>query len=410
MPSTELTVRPLTEADLDRLIEVDSIAFLQGPSSAEMIAWERRFLEIERCIGLFDRDEQVGGAGIFTLRLTVPEGRQVPMAGVTWVSVLPTHRRRGGLNAMMRHQLHTLHETGAEPVAGLMASQAAIYGRFGYGLATSALDLTVPRHANALRLPAGTDEVSVRLVEPSSIAAYRVALDERRLLERPGVLGKPDWWYDYDVADTDEMRDGRSKLRCVLAERDGSPVGFAFYRTASGSNRQVHVNQIQAEDVAAYAALWKMLLNIDLADETRTPYTGLPVDDPLLALLEDARSARPTLRDKLHLRLVDLDRALAARTYSAPIDLVLEVADAFCPWNAGRWRLSGDADGATCARTDAPADLAVGVRELGAAYLGGTTLRSLAAAGLVTEHTKGAVRAASAAFATDIQPWLSLGF
>jgi predicted acetyltransferase len=409
MPSTELSVRPLTEADMDRFLEIDSIAFLEGPPSPDMVAWQRRFLETDRCIGLFDRDEQVGGASIFTMELTVPDARQVPMAGVTWVSVLPTHRRRGGLRTMMRHQLHTLHETGAEPVAGLMASQPPIYGRFGYGLATKAVSVSIPRHANALRLPPGTEEVSLRLVDPSSITVYRMDLYERQVLARPGILAKPAWWYGFDVADTEEMRGGRSALRCVLAERHGVPAGFAFYRTATATSPQVHVIQIQAEDIAAYAALWQMLLSIDLVEETRTWRLGLPLDDPLLLLLEDVRAATPVQSDKLYIRLVDVDRALSVRTYSAPIDLVLEVSDTFCPWNAGRWRLSGDATGATCVRTGAPADLSIDVRELGSAYLGGTTLRALQSAALVTEHTKGAVLAASRAFASDVQPWLSLG-
>ncbi|MBR7836333.1 GNAT family N-acetyltransferase [Actinospica durhamensis] len=408
MPQPQLNVCPLTPADMDRFLELDNIAFLEGPVTPEMADWQRGFLETDRSIGLFDRDEQVGGASIFTLGLTVPEGRRVPMAGVTWVSVLPTHRRRGGLRAMMRQQLDTLHETGAEPVAGLTASEASIYARFGYGRASSAVTLSVPRHANALRLPPGTDEVSLRLVEPSSITAFRRELYERQALTRPGILTKPEWWFGFDVADTPEMRGGESKLRCVLAERGGTPVGFSLYRTEVNS-RQTRVRQVQADDIAAYAALWQMLLNIDLVRETHTVYMGLPVDDPLLLLLEDVRSAAPTIQDKLHIRLVDLDRALAARTYRTPIDVVLEVADAFCPWNAGRWRLTGDGTGAECARTDAPADLTVDVRELGAAYLGGTTLRALESAALVTEHTKGAVRAASTAFASDVQPWLSIG-
>jgi predicted acetyltransferase len=116
------------------------------------------------------------------------------------------------------------------------------------------------------------------------------------------------------------------------------------------------------------------------------------------------------VRDGLYLRLVDVDRALAARTYAAPIDVVFEVVDGFCPWNAGRWRLAGDEKGATCVRTDSAADLTVDVRELGSVYLGGPTLRALQTAGQVVEHTVGAVAAASRAFASDLRPWLSTGF
>lgn len=168
MPASELSVRPLAESDLTRLIEVDNIAFIEGPYSPELIGWQRRFLEVDRSIGVFDGDTQVGGASIFTMRVTVPDARQVPMAGVTWVSMLPTHRRRGGLTKLMRHQLHDLHERGAEPVAGLTASHPAIYGRYGYGRPTQAVDFKVAREHNALRLPEGVDDVALRLVAPKS--------------------------------------------------------------------------------------------------------------------------------------------------------------------------------------------------------------------------------------------------
>jgi predicted acetyltransferase len=404
----DLTVRQLTAADMARFLEIDNIAFLEGPASPERIDWELRYLEVERSIGVFDGTTQVGGASILTMRLTVPQARQVPMAAVTWVSMLPTYRRRGGLRAMMRQQLHTLHETGAEPVAGLQASQAAIYGRFGYGVATHAYTLTIPRHANALRLPAGVDDVRVSLVDPKSVIDSCKAVYSRQVTARPGMLEKPDWWYEFDVADLPEMRGSMSNIRYLLAERDGTPVGYASYRTkAAGRESEVLSKAVYADDAAAYAALFRVLLDIDLT--ATAVVDNCPTDAPLLSMLEDPRSARPALRDDLYVRLVDLDRALAARAYAVPLDVVLEVVDEFCPWNAGRWRLSGDENGAVCARTDAPADLTIGVRELGSAYLGGVTLRALASAGLVDEHTPGAVRTVSRAFASDIAPYLPLG-
>jgi predicted acetyltransferase len=391
-----------------RFLEVDNIAFLEGPVSEEGAEWQLRYLEQDRTIGLFDGDAQVGGASIFTMRLTVPEARQVPLAGVTWVSVLPTHRRRGGLRAMMRHQLHTLHETGAEPVAGLTASQAPIYGRFGYGIATQALGLTIPRHANALRLPEGIDDVRVSLVDPKSAVEVCKELYGRQVTARPGMLEKPDWWFEFDVADLAEMRGGRSYVRYLLAERDGTPVGYASYRTsATHHDGEVYLRAVYADDPAAYAALLRVILNIDLASSVNVE--GMERDSPLVSMLEDLPSAKPTLQDGIYLRLVDVDRALAARSYAAPVDVVLDVVDEFCPWNAGRWRLSGDENGAVCARTADPADLALDVRELGSIYLGGFTLRGLAFGGLVREQTPGAVRAVSRAFASDVAPFLPLG-
>lgn len=406
--SDDLAVRPLTSAEMPQFLENDHIAFLEGPPGPERIEWELRFLEQERTIGLFDAHTLVGGASAFTMRLTVPEARQVPMAGVTWVSVLPTHRRRGGLRALMRHQLHTLHETGAEPVAGLTATQAPIYGRFGYGVATHALGLTVPRHANALRLPEGVGDVRVRLVDPKAAIDVCKQLYARQVLRRPGMLEKPDWWFEFDIADLPDMRNGMSNVRYLLADRDGVPAGYASYRTkAAGRESEVHARSAYADDPAAYAALLQVMLNVDLTSQV--VIDGLQTDSPLVSMLEDLRSANPALHDGLYVRLVDLDRALAARTYAAPIDVVLDVVDEFCPWNAGRWRLSGDENGAACACTDDPADLTVGVRELGSVYLGGVTLRGLASAGLVGEHTPGALRAVSRAFASDLAPFLPLG-
>lgn len=408
MKSNELTVRPLTDADMPRFMEVDAISFLEVPPSEQLAAFARAILEMDRSIGLFDGASQVGNGSIFTLQVTVPGGIVVPMAGVTWIGVLPTHRRRGGMTKLMRHQLDTLHETGGEALAGLTASDDGIYGRFGYGAATYRAGATIPRHGNALRLPPGTQEVALRLVDPADARTVCDEIYGRAALRRPGMLARAGLWSEVAVAEFPEMREGRSVLRCVLAERDGGPVGYAYYRTKADDEGEVLVRSIHADDPAAYAALWQMLSNIDLV--SRISVNSLPVDDPLFSMLESPRAAlRAGRRDGLHLRLVDVDRALEARTYSSPIDVVLEIRDAFCPWNAGRWRLSGDDKGATCTRTDSPAELSLDVRDLAAAYLGGRTLVVLATAGQVVEHSSGALAAASRAFAGDLQPWLPFG-
>ena len=409
MPSNELTVRPLAESDMARFLEVDAVTFLETPPSPELAAFSRAVLEVDRSIGLFDGATQVGDASIFTLRTTVPDGIVLPMAGVTWVSVLPTHRRRGGLTKLMRHQLDTLHETGSEVLAGLTASEDGIYGRFGYGTATYRATATVTRQANALRLPAGTEDVALRLVDPSEARAVCDEIYARAVLRRPGMLARSGIWSDLAISEVPEFREGRSLLRCVLAERDGKPVGYARYRAKGDDDGgELYVYEAHADDAAAYAALWRMLLSVDLVSQICV--RSLPVDDPLFSMLESSRAAlRGPRRDGLHLRLVDVDRALAARTYSTPIDVVLEVRDRFCPWNAGSWRLSGDEKGATCTRTDSPAELSLDVRDLAAAYLGGRKLVGLATAGLVTEHRAGALAATSRAFAGDLEPWLPFG-
>lgn len=412
MPIDQFVPRPLTEDELDQFLELDEIAFIEGPRSPELAAIDRELLEIDRSIGVFDGPLLVGAASLFTFEMNVPGGL-VPFAGVSWVSVLATHRRRGVLSSMMRHQLHGLHESGGEAIAGLTASEAPIYGRYGYGPATKAVSMTIPRHANALRLPEGTDAVTLRLVPTADTVDVCEEVFAREVRKRAGAIVCTPAWARVHAADLAEWRSGGSRLRTILAERDGTVVGFARYRTKSefshgSEGGRVNVSGIFADDAAGYAALLRYLTNIDLT--STTALGGLPLDAPVVHLLMNPRSADLRVDDKLYVRLVDVDRALESRTYSAPLDLVIEVADVFCPWNDGRWRLSGDEKGGHCERTTATPDLVLGARELGAAFLGGVTFTSLAAAGLVEERRGGALGEASRAFSVDLAPWLSYGF
>ena len=137
---------------------------------------------------------------------------------------------------------------------------------------------------------------------------------------------------------------------------------------------------------------------------------NIAVDDPLLHWLENLREAGPRWLDALYARLVDVPTALRSRTYTTPIDVVLQVSDELCPWNDGRWHLVADADGVSCEATDRPADLSLSVTELGAAYLGGTLLVDLAMAGRVAEHTPGALKTTSTAFQSSPGPWCPVIF
>jgi len=170
-----------------------------------------------------------------------------------------------------------------------------------------------------------------------------------------------------------------------------------------------------ATDAEASAALAADLLSRDLTTEFRL--RGRPVDDPLLYQLADPRRARPQLKDALWVRIIDVPAALARRRYSAPADVVLEVRDDLLPANAGRWRLTtggASLDGgglpATCVSSSSAPDVLLDVTQLGAAYLGGTTLSALAGAGLVTEGRPGAVRQLSTALSWNPAPWCPVNF
>ncbi|MGD3107243.1 GNAT family N-acetyltransferase [Streptomyces sp. YGL11-2] len=408
--TTEL--QPLRWAEWDAWFDTLDVAFGGVADAPERRAWWREVTEIDRMLAVRDGADTVATGGAFSFGLTVPGGAELPVAGVTAVGVLPTHRRRGVLRSMMRHQLTDIHERG-EALAVLTASEPAIYGRFGYGVATQGMGMTV----DTVRLAApdlpGVDGVRLRLADPVAAVPDCERVYARLVPERPGMLARRPGWERQGVLDPESERNGAGTLQCVLAEVDGEVRGYARYAVKpewerSGPCGQVTVRQIEALDPVVYAALWRYLFGIDLTASVAV--RGRPVDDPLPHLVADQRRCQLGLQEALFIRPVDVGAALAARTYRTPVEVVLDVADDFCPWNAGRWRLSGDEKGAVCERTADPADLALSVRELGSAYLGGFSLATLAGAGRVRELRPGALAAAAPAFGSDVAPWLPHGF
>jgi len=401
---------PERRADVVRL---DQTAFMIPDESLDQ---ELVYFEWDRTAGVVaEPDERLMGVHTaFSLGVSVPDGpdgartRRVPMAGLSWVGVDPAYRRRGVLRAMIRHHLHGLHEQGGEPVSGLYASEAAIYGRFGYGCAVAGVSLDLPRGADLRPVP-GAEEVVVDFVaaDPDRHADLVHDLYERACARRPGMVWRSAGLSRRELEDPPSRRLRAEPLRLLLAESGGRPTGYALLRRElnwvdGAPAGKAHISELVALDAATARALWSRVTDLDLVSSTRTP--TLPGDDPLLALLVDARGAKPHRRDALWLRLVDVDRALGERTYAHDVDVVLAVTDELCPWNARRWRLSGGPHSATCEPTTDDADVALDVRELGAAYAGGLSLAALSAAGLATELTPGAVGRLSTALRAAVEP------
>jgi predicted acetyltransferase len=394
------TVRGLTDDDWSAFIDVDQNAF-GATTPADYLELERGVQDMSRALGAIDSNaggRDVGDilAGITTsyaFDLSVPGG-SVPAAGVTWVGVLPTYRRRGVLSTLMKAQLDAIHDGGSEPVAVLWASEPQIYGRFGYGMASRYHSRTVPRGADALLPDVPNDpSLRVRLVPAGDWSLTAPVYDGVRA-NRPGMPARDEAWWKRAVADIESFREGKSALRCVVAEDDGGVRGYARYST----------KQSFGDDfgLAALAALYRYLFDMDLMGTTHL--WNLPTDDPLQFWLANPRRTSLRSVDQLYVRVVDLPAALTERRYATDVSLVLDVVDERCPWNAGRWRLEGGRDGASCARTDDAADLTMQARELGAVYLGGTTFLELAGAGLVA-GTPEMVSSATAAFQHTPAPW-----
>jgi predicted acetyltransferase len=401
-----MDLRPVTAAELPAFIRATEAAFHEDVHAED----EREYsglLEPERTLAAFDGGDIVGTTAIFTRELTVPGGL-VPVAAVTAVGVLPTHRRRGVLTALMRRQLDDARAAG-EPIAALWASEPAIYGRFGYGLASRVAEVRL-RSAGVGLLPSTPEpDGRMALVDPAEAMPRLAPLYDAVRRARPGHLDRSEVWWRHRVYDPEHRRDGRSALRAVVHEAPGGAVdGYALYAVkdeewVDGPNAEVLVRELVADGPRATAAMWTFLLGLDLTRSIQ--WQGAAPDEPLDHLLAGPQRPRIELYQGLWVRLVDVGAALAARAYARPLDVVLDVADGFCPWNAGRWRLEADASGARCERTDAPADLALDVTDLGAVHLGGPSLEALAAIGRGRELRPGALRAAALAFRGDREPF-----
>jgi len=369
------------------------------------------YVELDRAIGAYDGARTVGTAGIFSFAMTIPGG-SVPAAGVTMVGVHPTHRRRGILTALMRAQLDAIHDRG-EPVAILWASEPQIYGRFGYGLASFKAAIEIERsHASFIDpLPSNG---TFRLLEPDEATAACRPVYERFIPMRAGAVSRNEgWWRAEFVHDPERWRRGGGPAFFVLHETDGSADAYARYRIhgdwdARGARGMLEVSESIAITPDADRALWSYLLSADLTSATRA--RNIPVDSALRHMLAEPRRLGMTVGDALWLRIVDLPAALAARRYAARDRLVLEVRDAFCGWNAGRWEVEAMPDGAEAHRTTSDPDLTLGAAELGATYLGGISMAELAIANRIEENTPGAVMRADALLRTPLAPWCPADF
>ncbi|MGZ4154202.1 MAG: GNAT family N-acetyltransferase [Actinomycetota bacterium] len=404
----DIDVRPIHPDELRATFVTVETAF-GGHLEEAFLAFHRPFIDPERTHAAFDGDAIVGSAGVSPFTMTVPGG-EIRAAGVTGVGVMPSHRRRGVNTALMRAQLDDIHARG-EPVAVLFASQGSIYGRYGYGIASLNAGIDVETSRSAFG-PWYTPSGRVRLFErDDAIAAFLPVYEEVRR-SRPGMMRLDEREFAYRL--DDRLMEDDKPVPGFFAghESDGRVDAYVQYRVKHGWD-VVPKNELVVEDLVgvtpqAYADMWRYVLDVDLVHRVRA--WNRPPDDPILHLVLEPRPLHFQLKDAVWLRLVDVEAALAARGYRTQTSVILDVRDAFCPWNEARYELRTGDGGAACRRTDDEPDLVLGVVELGAAFLGGTRLSTLHRAGRVEERTPGAVDRADAAFAWDPAPWCSFMF
>ncbi|MFC8714456.1 GNAT family N-acetyltransferase [Streptomyces sp. NPDC057197] len=403
-----MDIRTTTDEDFDAFVETVHAAFghfPETPVEGGGLWWSA--LETDRCLLARTADGRpVGTAATYPFELTLPGDTLVPASGVTAVGVLPSHRRRGVLSSMMRHQLDEVRARG-EFLSVLLASEALIYGRFGYGPATYTARLTVPRHRAALAVPraqavsgasgAGPDDGSVEILRRAECQELLEDVYDRYRRTQPGALSRPHRWW--------AQRAGQPPVspapRYVAVHRDtdGVPDGYASYSIESGI---LTVDETIATDDAVFTALARCVLGHDLVSQV--VFKHVPPGHPLRWQFADLRAGEVSGdTDWLWVRLLDVPGALTARGWSLDGELVLDVQDPFLDEH-NRYLLTVRDGKADCVPTDRSPDLSLDISDLGSVYLGGTAPSTLVRAGHIRAHRPGAAALADALFRAERAP------
>jgi predicted acetyltransferase len=357
--------------------------------------WEDGYV----AVAAFDGDQCVGHAGTFQFDTLVPGGAWLPTGGLTRVGVLPTHHRRGILTRMLR-QLLTNERGSGRVLTSLRASEAPIYGRFGYGLAAEANGVVVI--PSRVRPIAGAADGSFRLLPVDELLRVVPPL-HARCAQRAGAITLDEWMWKRYLEKT--LSGSEAGHVVVHTSPDGVDDGYAFYviKWIEGEFVEVggvcELHHLWGTSTAVELALWKYLTEVGLS--RRITCTTRPIDDPVRLVAADYRGYQVKDRwDEQWLRLLDVPTALTARTYHDRAPVTIAVTDPWFPENDGRYRVSGD--GAT--PTSEPAELIASIGAVSAAYLGGTPWADLMSIGAV-QGSPDAARRADDLFRQHPLPW-----
>jgi predicted acetyltransferase len=402
----DVEIRPIDDAELAEFVRAEHASFGIHAGDHD-VADARTLTEAGRALAAFEGGRIVGCTAAWSLEITLPGNTTASCAGVTAAAVLPTHRRRGLFRALTERQLELFVERG-EPLAALTASEATIYGRYGYGPAVLGITAEIdPAHA-AFAAPVERSG-ELRLLGAEERALVLPEVFDRYRRAQPGEVSRSHAYWDVFLRDRERWREGYSDRFAVAHEAgSGNLDGYVTYRVRSQWRMNepefdLAVEELVAPDPSVRAALWRYVLDMDLIRSVSC--WNLCLDEPLRWLLADHRTLRVTgVSDVIWVRLVDVAAALAGRRYATEERLVLEVEDRFWPTNTGCYTLEGGPAGATCKRTTEAPDLGLSVDALATAFLGGTRLVTLARAGRVLEHRPGALMAADAMFTSPVPP------
>lgn len=395
-----IETRPVTAAEFP--VWAMAVANAQGRDHDEnSLQRVRGSLDLTRTRGAFDGHEPVGGLAIAPREMTLPGGARQSVAGITCAAVCPTHRRRGIFARLVRETFGQMHREGLESIAVVGAGRTPVHTRFGFGLATQTAVLEGDLARLELRPDVELGSGRVLLVDSEQAAYLMPRIHDRATAMNVGWVGRGERQWELLLDDLHRPVPGFTAARhAVHLDGKGTPMGYAVYRfqvatDAAGRDiTRLVVPEVVAAHRSAHAQLWQFLLGLDAADVVRAQCT---TDEPLQHMLGQPEVLDWRVNDGLALRLVDVPRALAARSYAGPVDVVIDVVDHLCEWNNGTFRLQSDEQGAMCVRTRGEPELTLGISALSAAYLGGVPLMTLALAGRVSTRRPAALERLSLA-------------
>lgn len=412
MPRADgIDVRPIAESEFADWLRAVNTGFLRAPAPTDEEVEGRRERFVEgRYLGAFDRGRCVATFRSFDQELTAVGGASVPADAISGVTVTATHRRRGLLSRMMARDLAAAKDRG-DVAATLIAAEYPIYGRYGFGPATWMAEWTVdvPRAGLDARWAGPAGGRRIDLVEGEDIRKLGPELHERLRRGQPGAIDRDDMWWRMNTGALRWDTSWKPPFFAVYRSASGEVEGMAAYEVDDnwGDAKQplntATVRWLIGVTPAAERALWEYVCSVDWVVKVKSGWRA--PDDLLPHFLPDPRAARITsLADWLWLRILDVEKALEARTYEGQGALVLEVAGVD-GLTGGRYRLEASPEGASCTPTTESAELELGLGELGALWLGDESAVRLAALGRVREERAGAARKADALLRTSRRPW-----
>jgi predicted acetyltransferase len=367
--------------------------------------------ELDRLVAAVDTGSGriIGTGGADSYSLTVPGGATVPMAGVAYMTTSVTHRRQGAFSSMMS-QIHSAARERGDIIAGLWASQSHLYSRFDYGLAINSYDWEIdPSYGAFSHSPVSDDDESdahVYFVGADEAAAMLPGIYEQMRQQTTGAVDRSPGRWRYELFDEERVRARASSMFFAICEEAGEQTGYVAYRMRRVGDTDMGAlevsEQVSVTDTA-HATMWRFLLNFDLVGKIIA--VNRPADDPLWWMLSDPRRLNRKSHDALWLRLLDIPKALEARTYNADGRLKIALVSEAQPEVTGTYVLDIDDSQASVNKTTDKPDVVVTPADLAALYMGGVTPGSLLEAGRVDVVTTGSLAKLHGMFSTDSAPW-----